>query len=63
MNRHKRNYRFNKDTRQDPKMENNNKINPEELPEDAVVVDDVNATPEENEEAQETVAEGVDTLA
>ena len=63
MNRHKRNYKFNKDNRKDPKMENNNKMNPEELPEDAVVVDDVNATPEENEEAQETVAEGVDSLA
>lgn len=44
-------------------MENNNKVNPEELPEDAVVIDDVNATTEENEEAQETVAEGVDSLA
>lgn len=62
MNRHKRNYKFNKDNRKDPNMENNNKVNPEELPEDAVVVDDVNATPEEDEDAEETVAEGVDTL-
>lgn len=37
-------------------MENNN-INPEEMPEDAVVVDDVNSTPEENAEAEEAVAE------
>ncbi|MBD5303429.1 MAG: nucleotide exchange factor GrpE [Muribaculaceae bacterium] len=32
------------------------------MPEDAVVVDDINATPEENEEAQEVVAEGADSL-
>ena len=42
-------------------MEDKN-ITPEEMPEDAVVVDDINATPEENEEAQEVVAEGADSL-
>lgn len=63
MNKHNGNYKFKKDNRKDPNMENNNKVNPEELPEDAVVIDDVNATTEENEEAQETVAEGVDSLA
>ncbi len=63
MSKRKRNYKYDKYNRKDPNMENNNKVNPEELPEDAVVVDDVNATPEENEEAQETVAEGVDSLA
>lgn len=56
MNKHDRKYRFNKYKRKEPKMENNN-INPEEMPEDAVVVDDVNSTPEENAEAEEVVAE------
>ena len=42
-------------------MEDKN-ITPEEMPEDAVVVDDINATPEENEEAQEVIAEGADSL-
>lgn len=47
--------------RKEPHMEDKN-ITPEEMPEDAVVVDDINATPEENEEAQEVVAEGAESL-
>lgn len=42
-------------------MENKN-MNPEENPEDAVVMDDVNPTPAENEVAAEEVAEGAVSL-
>lgn len=42
-------------------MENKN-INPEEMPDDAVVMDDVNPTPAENDEATEEVAEGAVSL-
>ncbi len=38
-------------------------LNPEEMPEDAVILDDVNPTAAENEEAAAEVAEGVDSLA
>lgn len=62
MKKHYRNYRNNKANRKEPEMENNN-INPEEMPEDAVVIDDVNDTPAENEEAQEVVAEEADSLS
>lgn len=62
MKKHYRNYRNNKANRKEPEMENNN-INPEEMPEDAVVLDDVNDTPAENEEAQEVVAEEADSLS
>lgn len=44
-------------------MEENKDINPQELAEDAVVVDDINPTPAENEEAAEAVAAGADNLA
>lgn len=37
--------------------------NPEVMPEDAVILDDVNPTVAENEEAEQEVAEGVDSLA
>ena len=37
--------------------------NQEEMPEDAVILDDVNPTVAENEEAEQEVAEGVDSLA
>ena len=47
--------------RKDHKMENKN-INPEEMPDDAVVMDDVNPTPAENDEATEEVAEGAVSL-
>ena len=43
-------------------MEDKNK-NPEELPEDAVITEDVNPTVSENEEAGETVAEEAVSLA
>lgn len=42
-------------------MENKN-MNPEDMPEDAVVMDDVNPTPAENEAADEAVAEGAMSL-
>lgn len=42
-------------------MENKN-INPEEMPDDAVVMDDVNPTPAENDEVTEEVAEGAVSL-
>lgn len=54
--KHNRNY-----DRKDHKMENKN-INPEEMPDDAVVMDDVNSAPAENEEATEEVAEGAVSL-
>ena len=60
MGKYNRNYNQ-KYYRKEPHMEDKN-ITPEEMPEDAVVVDDINATPEENEEAQEVVAEGADSL-
>ena len=60
MGKYSRNYNR-KYYRKEPQMENNN-INPEEMPEDAVVVDDVNTTPEENEEAQVVAAEAADSL-
>lgn len=44
-------------------MEENKDMNPQDIAEDAVVVDDVNPTPAENEEAAETVAAGADNLA
>lgn len=37
--------------------------NPEVMPEDTVILDDVNPTVAENEEAEQEVAEGVDSLA
>lgn len=37
--------------------------NPEEMPEDAVILEDVNPTPADNEEAEQEVAEGIDSLA
>lgn len=37
--------------------------NPEVMPEDAVILDDVNPTIAENEEAEQEVADGVDSLA
>ena len=37
--------------------------NPEEMPEDAVILEDVNSTPADNEEAEQEVAEGIDSLA
>lgn len=60
MGKYNRNYNQ-KYYRKEPHMEDKN-ITPEEMPEDAVVVDDINATPEENEEAQEVIAEGADSL-
>lgn len=36
--------------------------NQEEMPEDAVILDDVNPTVAENEEAEQEVAEGIDSL-
>lgn len=42
-------------------MENKN-VNPEEMPEDAVVMDDVNPTPAQNEEASEEIAEATVSL-
>lgn len=47
--------------RKEQYMENKN-MNPEENPEDAVVMDDVNPTPAENKAAAEEVAEGVVSL-
>lgn len=43
-------------------MEKENNIEKDNLAEDAVVVDDVNATAAENQEAGEVVAEGADAL-
>lgn len=43
-------------------MEKENNIEKDNLAEDAVVVDDVNATAAENQEADEVVAEGADAL-
>lgn len=60
MGKYNRNYNQ-KYYRKEPHMEDKN-ITPEEMPEDAVVVDDINATPEENEEAHEVVAEGEESL-
>lgn len=37
--------------------------NPEEMPEDAVILEDVNPTPADNEEAEQEVAESIDSLA
>ena len=37
--------------------------NPEEMPEDTVILEDVNSTPADNEEAEQEVAEGIDSLA
>lgn len=37
--------------------------NPEEMPEDAVILEDVNSTLADNEEAEQEVAEGIDSLA
>lgn len=48
--------------RKNKDMEDKN-INPEELAEDAVIVDDVNSTVSENEEASEEVAEETVSLA
>lgn len=43
-------------------MEKENNIEKDNLAEDAVVVDDVNATAAENQEAEEVVAQGADAL-
>lgn len=43
-------------------MEKENNIEKDNLAEDAVVVDDVNATAAENQEAEEVVAQGADSL-
>lgn len=48
--------------RKNKDMEDKN-INPEEMAEDAVIVDDVNSTVSENEEASEEVAEETVSLA
>lgn len=37
--------------------------NPEEMPEDAVILEDVNSTPADNDEAEQEAAEDVDSLA
>ncbi len=54
--------KYRKPYRKDIDMEDKNK-NPEELPEDAVITEDVNPTVSENEEAGETVAEEAVSLA
>ncbi len=54
--------KYRKPYRKDIDMEDKNK-NPEELPEDAVIMEDVNPTVSENEEAEETVAEATVSLA
>ncbi len=72
MGKNNRKYRRGYHDRHDRKDKNMNdntinsgdkNLNPEEMPEDAVILDDVNPTAAENEEAAAEVAEGVDSLA
>jgi grpE len=61
---HKRYHDRKDNNMNDKNINSEDKItNPEEMPEDAVILEDVNSTPADNEEAEQEVAEGIDSLA
>lgn len=61
---HKRYYDRKDNNMNDKNINSEDKnTNPEVMPEDAVILDDVNPTIAENEEAEQEVADGVDSLA